>query len=181
MPAHLLTWTTHGTWLPGDERGFVSRIPLPDGSHQLPNEFNTPRPSGSRSLEASARQRMSGDTVVLTAAQATLAAEVFADSAQRHSIRLIVGAVMPTHVHLVTNCTIPGSDQLRYFKGASSKRLSDSFGRPSGRWWTKSGSTKIKFDKVEQRRAVEYVLQHEPLAWCGERGPDRAQDRECGA
>jgi hypothetical protein len=22
----LLTWTTYGTWLPGDERGFVSEV-----------------------------------------------------------------------------------------------------------------------------------------------------------
>ena len=35
----LLTWTTYGTWLPGDQRGFVSNVPNgsgPEVRHNIP-------------------------------------------------------------------------------------------------------------------------------------------------
>jgi REP element-mobilizing transposase RayT len=177
LAVHLLTWTTYGTWLPGDERGFVSRVPDEQGNHTLPNQFNTPRPQGSSSLDASARQRMKGSTVTLTPEQAALVARVIEESAERHAIRLMIGAVMHTHVHVITESKSPGgSEQMRLFKGASSRVLTLTFGEPSGRWWTKSGSVKLKFDDTEKRRALEYVLRHEALAWCGIRARDLRGD-----
>jgi len=36
-----LTWTTYGTWLPGDDRGFVCNVSSPDGMGQRLNEFGS--------------------------------------------------------------------------------------------------------------------------------------------
>ncbi|MGC1272773.1 MAG: hypothetical protein WBC44_03635 [Planctomycetaceae bacterium] len=38
----LLTWTTYGSWLPGDERGFVSRVKDGDGPRVEHDAFLTP-------------------------------------------------------------------------------------------------------------------------------------------
>lgn len=115
---------------------------------------------------------MRGSPVVLTPEQAVLIASTIEDSAVRHGIRLVICAVMSTHVHAYTeNETRGGSDQLRLFKGATSRELTRHYGPPSGRWWTKSGSAKPKFDQAERRRALAYVLGHEALAWSGVRAP----------
>tara|TARA_R110000782_G_scaffold19101_4_gene51996 strand:+ start:5732 stop:6091 length:360 start_codon:yes stop_codon:yes gene_type:complete len=115
---------------------------------------------------------MKGESVILTREQALCVARAFDESAGRHNIRLLIGAVMNTHVHLVTECDTPvGSEQLRLFKGGSSRELTRIFGSPLGRWWTKSGSVKPKFDDAEKRVAVDYVGKHLAIAWCGEMQP----------
>jgi hypothetical protein len=38
----LLTWTTYGTWLPGDKRGFVSPVRTGAGSERRHNQPGTP-------------------------------------------------------------------------------------------------------------------------------------------
>jgi len=54
--AYLLTWTTHGSWVHGDERTSVDRF------H---NQFNAPRLSPNVRLEERVRTRMSSDKVIL--------------------------------------------------------------------------------------------------------------------
>jgi hypothetical protein len=44
----LLTWTTYGTWLPGDERGFVS--PVRENSYELWRSKNQRGTAYSRSM-----------------------------------------------------------------------------------------------------------------------------------
>ena len=50
----LLTWTTFGTWLPGDQRGFVGRERAADGRQSWLNVPGTPArtetPNSSESL-----------------------------------------------------------------------------------------------------------------------------------
>jgi len=120
---------------------------------------------------------MKGSAVTLTPEYAALVARIIEESAERHAIRLMIGAVMHTHVHVITESKSPGgSEQMRLFKGAFSRALTLAFGEPSGRWWTKSGSVKLKFDNTEKRLALEYVLRHEALAGCGIRAPDLRGD-----
>ena len=51
-----LTWTTYGTWLPGDARGFVSPV-WDDECERLVihNELNTPYDTNLPKLEAECR------------------------------------------------------------------------------------------------------------------------------
>jgi hypothetical protein len=61
-PCWLLTSTTYGTWLPGDDRGFVKHT----DQHQYGDPYDADMPG----LEASARQAMKGPAVRLSAEQA---------------------------------------------------------------------------------------------------------------
>src|SRR5579871_4142317 len=63
--AYFLTWATYGTWLPGDERGWV----LYKHGWQLPDPI--------RKLEAEAK--MSEDACILDRAQRDLVEKVIAD------------------------------------------------------------------------------------------------------
>jgi hypothetical protein len=57
----LLTWTTYGTWLPGDQRGSVER------SH---NSVGTPWMRPNPALERAARTAMTGKPTFLNVRQA---------------------------------------------------------------------------------------------------------------
>jgi hypothetical protein len=66
----LLTWTTYGTWLPGDERGFVSSVedgPGPQVRHNVPG---TEPDADMPGLRRSAQELMRGQPVFLNHEQA---------------------------------------------------------------------------------------------------------------
>lgn len=78
---------------------------------------------------------------------------------------------MPTHIHLVTMSDHDGASQLRLFKGAASRLLTQCFGAPVGRWWTKSGSTRSLGNERAILDASAYVRRHAALAWVGKEAP----------
>jgi hypothetical protein len=47
----LLTWTTYGSWLPGDRRGFVGKLRDETGRPIIHNEPGTPCDADMRPLE----------------------------------------------------------------------------------------------------------------------------------
>ena len=65
-----LTWTTYGTWLPGDERGFVGVAPNDLGRMVMHNQPNTPPALPRQGLRQSAAYRMKAAPVVLNIDQA---------------------------------------------------------------------------------------------------------------
>jgi REP element-mobilizing transposase RayT len=163
----LLTWTTYGTWLPGDERGFVGRTRDHDGRQTWQNTPGTPARTPNPSLRRIARARMSGAVRRLAPDHARVLLADFCRTAEVHFWDLIAVAVMRNHVHLVVG--VAGdpdpSDLLRHFKTYGSKTLSRAAGRPdNGRWWTQSGSRRVLRDDAAVIAAIRYVLtQHEPL------------------
>ena len=65
-----LTWTTYGTWLPGDERGFVGLAPDESGQLVDHNQFGTPPALPNARLRQSAERSLKSPPIVLTLAQA---------------------------------------------------------------------------------------------------------------
>lgn len=155
---YLLTWTTHGTWLPGDERGFVGRVPV-HGERIIRNQVGSEPFADMPALEQAASARSAGARVVLSDPQARFCHAVFEDSAQRHGLRVVAGAIMRTHVHLVVlSPEAEGARLLNLFKGASARRLTQEFGAPEAiQWWTRSGSRRLLTDRASFEGAVRYV------------------------
>jgi REP element-mobilizing transposase RayT len=189
MSEWLLTWTTYGTWLPGDERGFVGFVReeepadlrqrleasraddarADDASRRVIHNIpGTPYDRDMPGLQRYAREQMRGQPVWLTPPQAN----TFLGEAQRTAVfrawRLLAAAVMANHVHLVVGVPddLPGERLLQEFKSYGSRVLNQQYGRPeSGTWWTKSGSTRFLPNERAVAAAVEYVRrQQRPLA-----------------
>ncbi len=187
----LLTWTTYGTWLPGDDRGFVSNVrdgPGPEVKHNTPG---TPCDANQRGLAIAAREQMTGPTIRLTAALAGPLAEQFRETARFRGWTLLGVAIMANHVHLVV--AVPGDPDpealLRDFKSYGSRCLNRLAGKPrSQTWWTTSGSRRILRDKRAERNALAYVRNQEsPLyVWTtdadqpGESGDPESESTEEG-
>ncbi|MCU0706445.1 MAG: transposase [Fimbriiglobus sp.] len=158
----LLTWTTYGTWLPGDARGFVSNVPHPSGVSVRHNRPQSTPEADVPWMRSQAAALLVSEPVRLTRGQAEVVCDQFYETARVRGWELAAAAVMANHVHLVVGVRgdpEPGS-LLRDFKSYASRQLNLRFGRRA-RWWTEGGSTRKLPDANAVRTAVEYVLTQE--------------------
>jgi REP element-mobilizing transposase RayT len=165
----LLTWTTYGTWLPGDDRGFVSNVDRGDGKGHRLNQPGTEPASAMRGLTRMARQSMKGPSVYLEMDHAHVLLQQFQETAKYRGWQLQAVAIMRNHVHVVVG--VPGDPEpenlLRDFKSYGSRALNQRWGKPSsGTWWTESGSRRKLPNEVAIAGAVAYVRDQEfPLSF----------------
>ena len=161
----LLTWTMYGQWLPGDPRGSVTRIEVPEQSHREElDEFGMPPSESMPALYESARKRLKCSPIYLTQSQADLLLPQFQETSDIRKWFLVAAAIMANHVHIVLG--VPGDpnpeDLLRDLKAYASRTLNRSFGKPtSGTWWTQSGSKRKLPDRVAIRNAIQYLRDQE--------------------
>jgi len=160
--AWLITWTAYGTWLPGDPRGNVSPILLPDGRYE--KRINTPGIEWARGDERTrerARALQQFATVHLSRDDALATAEAIAEAAATRNWNILRGAVMATHVHVVLRDAGADSSAVsRILKGVSQARLSERTGS-SRRWWTHGGSERGLRGAKAVADGVEYVANQE--------------------
>lgn len=171
-----LTWTTYGTWLPGDSRGFVSPKFAGGEKERRNNIVGNPYDVGRSKLLAAAKANLVGDAILLESAHAELLKTQFEETAAFRGWTLVVAAVMRNHVHLVVG--IAGNPDpsylMRDFKSYGSRTLNRLYGKPaSGTWWAEQGSNRKVKNKRHYDAVVRYVLHQEGalLIWLpGERG-----------
>jgi hypothetical protein len=97
----LLTWTTYGTWLPGDARGFVGRIRENNGPRVEHDSPGTPYDSAMKGLLCASRDRMRGKPIWLTGEQAAVVGEDLLATLAYRGWELVAAAVIANHVHVV--------------------------------------------------------------------------------
>ncbi len=172
---YLLTWTTYGSWLRGDRRGFVGRVPDRNRGVVIHNQPAEPYDVDEPRLRAASAARQKGLAVVLNRHQSKVCVAAFREVADKYCVDIHAGAVMPTHVHLVVRTDqAEGPRLLNLFKGISSRRLGQQFGRrPGGSWWTRHGSRRLLPDDRAIVAAIRYVLeQPQCLALFGSELPE---------
>jgi REP element-mobilizing transposase RayT len=168
-----LTWTTYGTWLPGDVRGFVGPVRKAQGERETHNTPGTPCDADLPGLRRFARQAMRGDPIWLTAEQARAVLDQTLETSAFRGWELLAAAVMANHVHLCVG--VAGdpdpSAVLHSFKSYASRALNRRWPKPSsGTWWTESGSRRPLRGGGAVLGVVHYILHQErPLVdWCPE-------------
>lgn len=161
----LLTWTTYGTWLPGDERGFVSPVQDESGKRVIHNIYETPYDADMPKLRAYAARIQRQETVWLTQEQADATAKQFHETAIHRNWRLHVFAIMANHVHVVVEASeqVPGEKLLGDFKSYSTRCLRALAGNPRYIPWTEKGSKRLLPNEQAVEDAITYV-QHQPKA-----------------
>ena len=155
-----LTWTTYGSWLPGDQRGFVSDVKVDDGAvvrHNIPRtEFDADMPA----LQSHAQSQLKAAPVRLSKGQAELLLDQFLETADVRKWTLLAVAIMANHCHLVVG--VPGDPDpenlLRDFKSYGSRKLNGSGHKVShDKRWTKSGSKRKLPDDEAVLNAICYT------------------------
>ena len=136
---YMVTWTTYGSWLQGDERGFVK-----DGSILPPdsdlNEINV------RNLQK--------QPVYLTPAQKQIV-----NKAEKLKQNILALTIAEKHVHLVVAYDgTPIESSARHYKNASLVALRK-FGF-TGRVWSTGFNKRFCFDDRALHNCINYVNRH---------------------
>ena len=140
----MVTWTTYGSWLPGDERGYVQ-----DG--QI-------RPGDVTIFQASKRRQKS-QTVRLTKTERQIVHRAILTEAQTIGHQIEACAVFSNHVHVVaTPHSQSIEDIVARYKSVTTRALWQHGRR--GRIWTKGYDKRFCFSKEELSRRIQYVKNH---------------------
>ncbi|MEX1042727.1 MAG: hypothetical protein WDZ51_18980 [Pirellulaceae bacterium] len=156
--AMFFTWTTYGTWLPGDKRGHVSNKLRPTGGfEQKQNRPETPYATGDDYTQQRARNLQTWPTVWLSEPEAMVVAKSLVELSEKREWMILRAAVMSNHVHVVlTECPIDGPAVRRILKGVTQSDLSKSVGQ-SRRWWTTGGSDRMRRGERSILETIRYT------------------------
>jgi hypothetical protein len=121
----LLTSSTYGSWLPGDERGFVCSLRDESGQRIIHNVPGTPYDADLPALKQYAEKLLKCDPIRFTLAQAEALWSQFLETAGYRGWQLLVVGIMANHIHLVVG--VPGDPDpkkiLGDFKSYGSRAL----------------------------------------------------------
>jgi REP element-mobilizing transposase RayT len=145
-----LTWHTYGTWLPGDERGWVDK--------RKP-EIQ----AGSRALRRHAKSLMVQEAVLLTRKQRRIVGHVIRKHCQIRGWTLHALNVLATHLHAVITAPIDPEKARSELKAWCSRRLNENRGAMQ-EWWAGGGDIEEIGNETYLENAIVYVLekQEEP-------------------
>jgi len=138
---YMITWTTYGTWLQGDERGYVK-----DGKIYPGNE----------SLKQTNKQLQLQNKIRLSKVQQQAVRDTIIEEAQSQGQRIYALAVNATHVHVVAGyISQPMGKIVAYYKKAARLELK-AIGH-DGKLWTKGYDKRFCFDRETLQRKMKYV------------------------
>ena len=150
--AYHLVWTTYGTWLPGDARGWTS--------DKKPG-IQPPDPG----LERASRERMSESAVILTETQRAIVEATVRRHCEVRKWDLLAVNVRSNHIHLVVSADRPAEIVLDQFKAWCSRKLSEAAGLSAAvadgagrrRWFTEGGDKIVIDSEKDLVEAIDYV------------------------
>ena len=149
--AYLITFTTYGTWVHGDERGSVDR------------EHNVP---GTALLSPSAPRRrmvtglMKSNEVKLSREQRTVVRETIERVCAHFDWELHAVNVRTNHVHVVVSAPESPERVMNVLKSWTTRALVAAKLVKSGfKMWTRHGSTRYLWKARDVRTACQYVCE----------------------
>ena len=141
---YLITWTTYGSWLQGDERGYAKK------GRTYPAK---------QSLADSNRQRLSKEAVKLSKKNQQIAANAILRKADQLNQKIYALAVTSRHIHIVADYIHkPIGKVVSYYKNAAQSALRKT--GLSGRIWTKGFDKRYCFNEQSLRNRICYVKSH---------------------
>jgi len=142
---YMVTWTTYGTWLQGDGRGYVRKGKVLGAN---------------AGLERANKRVLKGNAVKLRKAEREVAKNAILAEAERIGEKVVAALVWSSHVHVV----IGGSGEsigkvVRQLKMATYHALREH--GMNGRLWTRGYDKRFCFDEESLRNRIEYVRGHD--------------------
>ena len=141
---YMLTWTTYGSWLPGDERGYVA-----DG-RTLPGD--------GKILERNRKRQKSPDVKLNTQEKVIVEQTILAE-AKRIDHQLEALIVCSNHVHLLARPHAQSIEEIAgRYKSVTTRALWQQ-GR-KGRVWTKGYDKRFCFTEQDIATKAKYIQNH---------------------
>jgi REP element-mobilizing transposase RayT len=140
----MLTWTTYGSWLQGDERGYVK-----DGMIHEPN----------KQLNQANRTLMKCDEAGLTLEQRQIVINTLRKEAGLLGQEIYAIAVGKNHIHLVVSFNdLDAGVAVSHYKNAARLAIQDD--GFIGKLWTRGFSKRYCFDEQQLQAVIAYVNAH---------------------
>jgi REP element-mobilizing transposase RayT len=141
---YMITWTTYGTWLQGDKRGYVK-----DGVILPAND----------KLKSANQKQQKFQTVKLDSSQKRIVREAILQEAQKINQKIPAIAVCSNHVHIVAKVSAESIERIvhRY------KRLATFVLRKAGlngKIWSTGFDKRFCFTDKDLEQKVKYVNRH---------------------
>ena len=145
MSGYMLTWSTYGTWLQGDEKGYVNDGKVLGGNAALENS----------NIDSLVKER-----VFLTDKQIDLVRGTILQEAAMHGQHVHALSVVSDHVHLVVECIekLSVEKAVWCYKYATKAVIAES--GIDGPVWTKGYDKRFCFNEASLNTRVRYVLEH---------------------
>jgi len=144
---YMITFTTYGTWLQGDERGYVKNGRIMPGDETLKQTNEQLRPQ---------------EAVVLSKGQQQIVRDAIITEAQLQNQRILAMSANATHVHIVAEYNSQPIDNIvAYYKKTARLALKDT--GYEGKVWTKRYDKRFCFDQETLQRRIKYVQQQNPV------------------
>jgi len=149
--AFLITWSTYGTWLPGDARGWV----------EYRHGFQLPDPM----LELESAARMTENACRLASDQRNRVHSQMAETCEHKGWHLHAVNCRTNHVHAVVTSHAAPKTMREQLKAWCTRRLNEQqldAGLPSAecrdKWWSERGSIRWIFREEDLAAAIDYVV-----------------------
>jgi REP element-mobilizing transposase RayT len=147
--AYFITWTTYGTWLHGDRRGWVDR------GHNI---LGDPRCEPDEEIEIFERESLGSKPIRLGAGRVVVEEAIRDHCRVRRWVLLAVNA-RTNHVHVVVEAPgVTPEEVMRQLKCWATRRLRERWSSlRDRRLWTRHGSTRYINRQDELESKVDYV------------------------
>ena len=149
--AFLFTWSTYGTWLPGDARGWV----------EYRRGFRLPDPI----LELECAARMTEDACRLAPHQRERVHRQVAETCTHKGWVLHAVNCRTNHVHVLLSSTTPPKIIREQLKAWCTRRLNEQQAERNvpeaerrSNWWAERGSIRWIFRDPDLEAALDYVV-----------------------
>jgi REP element-mobilizing transposase RayT len=141
---YMVTFTTYGTWLQGDKRGWVKNANI----YQV-----------NPCIEEANKEQMQHTAVRLSKIERDLVREAMLGKARERKQKVYAISVWSNHVHIVfENDGWPISKVVQAYKNAATVALKkNGF---CGKVWTSGYDKRYCFDEKALRKRIEYVERH---------------------
>jgi REP element-mobilizing transposase RayT len=147
---YFLTWRTYGTWLPGDERGWIDRTRNGHGEPTRPPDWQ---------LENIARTAMSGKPFVFDDRLRAAVTSIINDKCAFEGWSVSAINVRTNHVHLVVTAGNRPAAVVNALKSRTTRVLRENGYVADGiPIWSRGASLRQLWDEAAVAAAVEYVL-----------------------
>ncbi|MHC4460430.1 MAG: transposase [Planctomycetota bacterium] len=139
---YMVTWTTYGSWLQGDERGFVKKGEVLGAS---------------KGLKKHNRRRRKGNGVKLKKSEREVARRAMLAEAERIGEKILALSVWSNHVHVVIGeGGKPIGKVVSRLKSAANYALWER--GIDGRMWTRGYDKRFCFDERALKDRMAYVM-----------------------
>jgi REP element-mobilizing transposase RayT len=147
--AYFITWSTYGTWLPGDKRGWVDYR----SGWKMPNPM--------RELEAMAK--MTEDACILTMEQRLAVHDQIEETCRYRGWELHAVNCRSNHIHVVVSAPVAAKLARSTLKAWATRKLKDQYRLRHPRlivrenWWVERGSQRFINDEDSLEAVIIYV------------------------